>query len=311
MSSRFPTFSCYNGISETRLERQINVSQIVNPIQVGLCGWGDHDLYPAKTPAKAKLSIYTQHFPVVELDSTYHAIPSAQLMERWVNQTPENFRFVIKAYRELTGHGRGKGAPERSRQEVIDQYIKALEPMKKAKKYSMLLFQFPPWYDCTKTHVKYIRHLRDLFHQYTMAIEFRHQSWFQNANRAHTLNFLEEEHFVHVICDEPQAGEGSVPIVPAVTHPEHALIRFHGRNVAGWNDTGNPNWRKVRYAYAYQTAELVEWQRIIEELKKQTSQVTLLFNNNSQGDALASARKMMDLLSLDFQGLSPRQMNLF
>lgn len=287
------------------------MKQIVNPIQVGLCGWGDHDIYPPKIPAKAKLALYAEHFPVVELDSIYHAIPSVERMERWVQQTPEDFRFVVKAYRELTGHGRGKGAPERSHKEVVTHYLEALEPMRKAGKYTMLLFQFPPWYDCTKAHVNYLRKLRDLFHEYTMAIEFRHQSWFRSGTQEKTLRFLEEEHCVHVICDEPQAGEGSIPIVPAVTHPEQVLIRFHGRNVAGWNDTGKPDWRKVRYAYQYQAGELLEWEKIVQELKQQTSQVTLLFNNNSQGDALTSARQMIELLNLEFSGLKPQQMKLF
>ena len=82
------------------------MEQDIHPIRVGLCGWGDHNLYPAQTPSREKLSIYAQTFPVVELDSTYHAIPSYDRMEKWAKQTPEGFQFVIKAYRELTGHGR-------------------------------------------------------------------------------------------------------------------------------------------------------------------------------------------------------------
>lgn len=287
------------------------MKRVMNPIRVGLCGWGDHDLYPTKTPSKEKLSIYTQNFPVVELDSTYHAIPSIERMEKWAKQTPDSFQFVIKAYRELTGHGRRKGTPRRSWKEIVKQYLESIQSMKEHGKVSMLLFQFPPWYDCKKPHVKYIRQLRDQFQAYTLAIEFRHQSWFHSSTRDQTLRFLEEEQLVHVICDEPQVGEGCVPIVPVVTHPRHSLIRFHGRNKAGWNDAGNPNWRQVRYAYQYQEEELQEWALRVQEIKAQTEQVTLLFNNNSQGDALASARKMMEYLSIEYKELSPKQLKLF
>ena len=204
----------------------------------------------------------------------------------------------------------GRGPPIRSWKEIVDQYLEAIQPMKEDGKVSMLLFQFPPWYDCKKPHVKYIRRLRDQFQEYILAIEFRHQSWFRPSFREKTLRFLEEEQFVHVVCDEPQAGEGSVPIVPVVTHPRHSLIRFHGRNQAGWNDRG-PNWRKVRYAYQYQEEELKEWVLRVQEIKAQTEQVTLLFNNNSQGDALTSARKMMELLSIEYQSLSSKQLKFF
>lgn len=286
------------------------MSQVINPLQVGLCGWGDHDLYPAKTPLKERLSIYAEHFPVVELDSIYHAIPPATRMERWAQQTPPAFRFVIKAYRELTGHGRKQGAPKRSFQEIVEQYLESIQPMKAAGKDAMLLFQFPPWYDCSRPHVKHILRLRDLFQDYTMAIEFRHYSWFRPAIKKQTLHFLEEEHLVHVICDEPQVGEASVPIVLAVTYPQ-VLIRFHGRNTKGWNDTKNPDWRKVRYAYKYRKDELLEWVDRVHQLKKQADQVTILFNNNSQGDALSNAREMIELLSLTFRGLYPKQLKLF
>jgi uncharacterized protein YecE (DUF72 family) len=44
-------------------------------IQIGLAGWGDHEaLYPAGTNPKDKLAVYSQTFPVVEVDSSFYAI---------------------------------------------------------------------------------------------------------------------------------------------------------------------------------------------------------------------------------------------
>ena len=127
----------------------------MNPIQVGVCGWGDHDLYPPGTSSRDKLALYAGHFPVVEVDSTYHAIPPVERCARWVEDTPEAFRFVVKAYRELTGHGRPKGAPERPWKEVADSFASALRPFQEGGKLSMVLFQFPPWFDCTREHVRH------------------------------------------------------------------------------------------------------------------------------------------------------------
>jgi uncharacterized protein YecE (DUF72 family) len=283
----------------------------MNPIQIGVCGWGDHDLYPPGTPAREKLALYAGHFPVVEVDSTYHAIAPPERMDRWVRETPEAFRFVVKAYRELTGHGRPARAPERSWNQLVEEMKASLEPMCRARKLSMVLFQFPPWYDCTKKHVQYIRRVREAFRDVPLAVEFRNRSWFEPAFHDKTLAFLEKEGLIHVVCDEPQAGEGSVPLVLAVTNPDHALVRFHGRNAEGWNNTGQPDWRDVRYAYRYSDEELEEWVPRVHELKRQAKQVTLLFNNNSQGDAVDSAKLMMKKLNLQFEGLAPRQPEIF
>ncbi|PTX64314.1 uncharacterized protein YecE (DUF72 family) [Melghirimyces profundicolus] len=285
----------------------------VNPVQIGVCGWGDHDLYPPGTPSREKLSLYAGHFPVVEVDSTYHAIQPRERMAQWTEETPKDFRFVVKAYREMTGHGRREGAPVRSVKEIFREFVDSLEPMAKAGKLTAVLFQFPPWYDCNRDHVRYIRQSRQAVPDLPMAVEFRNRTWFEPRYRDRTLRFLVEEQLIHVVCDEPQAGIGSVPVVPAVTHPAQGLIRFHGRNVSGWNKSGrsNSHWRDVRYAYRYSRKELGEWVGRVVGMKEQADQITLLFNNNSRGDAADNAKEMIDLLGIDLNGLGPRQMDMF
>ncbi|SDX04239.1 Uncharacterized conserved protein YecE, DUF72 family [Marininema mesophilum] len=284
-----------------------------NPIQIGLCGWGDHDIYSPKTTSKDKLSSYAGHFPVVEVDSTYYAIPSQERMAQWTADTPANFRFIVKAYRELTGHGRGKNAPEKSSKEWFADFRDSLMPMVKANKLTAVLMQFPPWFDCKKEHVHYIRRCRQELSDLPLAVEFRNRTWFLPEYYDRTLEFLTKERMIHVICDEPQAGISSVPIVPAVTHPEQALLRFHGRNADGWNQSGRSNeeWREVRYAYRYSDDELAEWKVRIDHLKKEAKQITLLFNNNSRGDAQTDAKRMTQLLDIEPAGLAPRQLDMF
>lgn len=77
-------------------------------IQVGLVGWGDHDkLYSPDTAAKDKLRVFGTHFPPVELDSSFYAVQPPE-MALYAEETPENFRFVVKAYQGTTGHLSGK-----------------------------------------------------------------------------------------------------------------------------------------------------------------------------------------------------------
>jgi uncharacterized protein YecE (DUF72 family) len=266
-------------------------------IRVGVCGWGDHDLYPPKTPSKEKLALYASHFDVVEVDSSYHAIQPPERWERWVEDTPPGFRFVVKAYREMTGHGRPQRASERTREEVFDLFEAFIRPVTGSGKLSMVLFQFSPWFDCTREHVRYIRWCRERYPTLPLAVEFRHRSWFLPRFQEKTLQFLKDHELIHVVCDEPQAGEGSVPIVPEVTHSELSLIRFHGRNREGWSASHRPDWREIRYAYRYSEEELREWLSHLHRLRERTKQLILLFNNNSQGDAADNAKQMIRLLA--------------
>lgn len=278
---------------------------------VGVTGWGDHDIYPSGTPSGKKLAYYSTQFPIVELDSTYHAIAPRERMEKWANETPPSFQFVVKAYRELTGHGRKGRAPYRTWGQIVEEMRESLIPLQETGKLSMVLFQFPPWYDCQKKHVQYLRKIRAAFADFPVAIEFRHNSWYLSGRTEQTIQFLQKENLIHVICDEPNAGETSIPIVPKVSNSERVLIRFHGRNAEGWNNTGQPNWRDVRYAYRYSEEELREWLKIIDSLKQQVNEICILFNNNSQGDAAGNARDMMRLLDLEIPDPAPKQLDLF
>jgi uncharacterized protein YecE (DUF72 family) len=283
----------------------------MNTIHVGVCGWGDHyDLYPQGVRAGDKLSVYASHFPIVEIDSSFYAILPQKNYETWVKDTPASFGFIVKPHQAMTGHQRGDAPSDRG--ELFRRFADSIEPLVEAGKLKALLFQYPPWFDCTREHVLYVQACRQAFADYPVAVEFRHRSWFDQRFREKTLSFLRELGATHVLCDEPQVGSGCVPIVVAVTHPKLALVRFHGRNAAGWRDPGKgQNWREVRYLYKYSEAELNEWIPHIRQIAREAEEVCILFNNNSGGAAAGNAKQFMNMLGIDPRGLHPRQMELF
>jgi len=280
-------------------------------IQVGVCGWGDHDdLYTQKVRNRDKLSVYASHFPIVEVDSSFYAILPQRNYESWVRDTPDCFGFIVKPHQAMTGHQRGDAPAHRK--ELFRQFEESIQPLVEAKKLKTLLFQFPPWFDCTRENVQYVQACRQAMTSYPFAVEFRHRSWFDKRFCERTLDFLRKIEATHVLCDEPQVGAGSVPIVTAVAHPGLSLVRFHGRNHSGWRDPGEgQNWRDVRYLYRYSEEELAEWVPRIEKVAKEADEVCILFNNNSGGDASANAKQFSDMLGLRPSGLNPRQMELF
>lgn len=280
-------------------------------IQIGVTGWGDHDsLYNDQVAAKDKLSVYGSHFPTVEVDSSFYAIQPQKNYQKWINETPNEFSFVVKAFRKMTGHDRESMSVDEAK-DLFKAYRESIEPMKESGKLFALLFQFPPWFDVKKENIRKLRRIKEWYPDLPLSLEFRHQSWFSPAYRADTLRFMKEEGWIHTICDEPQSGEGSVPTVLEATSEEKTVIRFHGRNEYGWSLSGSPDWRKYRCLYRYNEKELHEWVERLEKLKQQSKEIVVLFNNNSGGDAADNAKQLIDMLGIEYQNLNPRQMDFF
>ncbi|WP_068776693.1 DUF72 domain-containing protein [Paenibacillus sp. FJAT-26967] len=281
-------------------------------IRIGLAGWGDHDdLYTTPSEKRDKLQTYAGHFPVVELDSSFYAVQSTRNMEKWVQETPAGFGFVVKAYQGMTGHLRGKN-PFEHEEDMFRAFVQSLEPMRQADKLKMVLFQYPPWFDCSRENVEILREARSRMQNLPVAAEFRHQSWYSADMQEKTLRFLKEEGWIHTVCDEPQVGSGSVPIVLQAANPDVTLVRFHGRNAGGW--VGAPpgkSWRDVRYLYRYNRTELQEWADRLKTLERSSKEVCVIFNNNSGGDAAANAKELSSMLGIKPEGLAPRQLDLF
>jgi uncharacterized protein YecE (DUF72 family) len=280
-------------------------------IKIGVTGWGDHDsLYPDRIHSSKKLRQYSTHFPIVEVDSSYYSIMPQSNYEKWSNQTTADFSFVVKAYGGITGHARQNYTKD-EQIGLIDPFIESIEPLIENQKLKGVLFQFPPWFNCKKENVDFLRLLKSKISHLPAILEFRNQTWFSQQYYDKTLEFMEEEKWIHSICDEPQAGSGSIPTVLYPTDKDLTLIRFHGRNVHGWNNNGQENWREVRYLYRYNEQELVEWVEKIERLSKKTKEICILFNNNSGGDAAENAKQLMKLLGVEYGQSSTEQLELF
>jgi uncharacterized protein YecE (DUF72 family) len=80
-------------------------------VLVGTCSWSDPSLIQSKRfyprgfgSAEKRLAYYASQFPIVEVDSSFFAMPLAANSSIWVERTPADFVFNMKAFRLLTGH---------------------------------------------------------------------------------------------------------------------------------------------------------------------------------------------------------------
>jgi uncharacterized protein YecE (DUF72 family) len=295
-------------------------------VRVGTASWTDKTLvdsgkfYPsdAKKPDQ-RLAFYAENFPVVEVDSTYYGLPSERNADLWVERTPDDFVFNVKAFALLTQHPttarglpkdlREKVAVEKARYyprdlpaEVTDEawtrFLAALRPLHAASKLGAILFQFPEWFPPSRENRAYVVECGDRLEAtlpgVACAVEFRNDRWMLDDERQRrTLELLEEHALPYVCVDMPQGFKTSIPPVAAATAPL-AVVRFHGRRNDTWGRRGVSVHEKFGYDYAEE--ELQEWTPRIDDLAAQAREVHVLMNNCYQDYAVRSARAMAQLL---------------
>ena len=296
-------------------------------VLVGSCSWADKTLidsgwYPpdAKSPEE-RLRFYSEQFPIVEVDSTYYAIPSPRNAEGWVERTPRDFTFDIKAYGLFTLHGAAtralpkdvkdelpaevtekknvymKDLPAEMGEELWRRFLDdVLLPLDSAGKLGVVLFQFPPWFGPRRDNREYIEEAKERLGQFPMAVEFRSGAWMtEPEDQERTLKFLEKHGITYVCVDEPQGFKTSVPPVVAATAPT-AVVRMHGKNAATWNKRVAT--AAERFDYLYEERELREWVPRIEDLASEAREVHVLMNNCHRDYSVRNAREIGELLGL-------------
>lgn len=136
--------------------------------------------YPEKLPAKRFLEHYATRLNAVEINYTFHRMPNLATLEGWTAQTPPEFVFAVKAHQRITHVRRLRDAAE-----ATDAFLRAVDPLRSARRLGPVLFQLPPNLKADPGLLREFLALlpRDLRH----AFEFRHPSWLS----AETYSLLE------------------------------------------------------------------------------------------------------------------------
>jgi uncharacterized protein YecE (DUF72 family) len=126
------------------------------------------------------------------------------------------------------------------------------------------------------------------------AVEFRHRSWAADGEREAAIELLGEHDAAYVVVDAPPSTAASaMPMIVAVTSPELAYMRLHGRNAESWTKG-----RTVaeRFDYAYAEDELRELVEPAIDMAERAKEVAVVFNNNARDYALRNAREYEKML---------------
>jgi uncharacterized protein YecE (DUF72 family) len=172
-------------------------------VRVGTSGyqylfWRGH-FYPEKCKTADMLALFGAKLPTVEINNTFYRMPKREVVARWASQVPEDFRFAIKASRRITHIKRLKEVAEDVR--YLFGVATALEG-----KLGSVLFQLPP--NLKQDLARLDGLLAALPEGARTAIEFRHESWFDDAVYAR----LRAREVALCISDEGE-GERATPFV--------------------------------------------------------------------------------------------------
>jgi uncharacterized protein YecE (DUF72 family) len=293
-------------------------------IRFGTASWTDPTMTapgvfypPGASSAEERLRYYASQFPVVEVDATYYALPSKKTAEAWVERTPKDFVFDIKAHALMTGQPTEvsrlpktireelpaehkdkkriyrKDLPEELLNGVYEQFRAALEPLVAAGKLGAVFVQFPKWVFPSNEARDLILATRERL-DLPIAVEFRHGSWFNEKNAERTVKFLQEHKIPYVAVDEPQGFKSSVPPVVIQTSSELAVFRFHGRNKENWEKKDITP--AERFRYLYDQDELADWTSKIAAVAKDAKETHVIYNNCFSNYGTTNAREAARLL---------------
>lgn len=294
-------------------------------ILVGVASWTDPSMTapgvfypPGVTSAEGRLRFYASRFPLVEVDSTYYAIPARRMAELWNERAPEGFIFDVKAHALMTGQPSevnrlpkelraalpaalakktrvyANELPDEIRDAVWSAFLDALQPLRESGRMGAILMQYPRWVGPSRANAALIEDARARLTGWRAAVELRNRAWFDERTRPRTLDLLRRNELAYVCVDSPPGFESSVPAIPEATSRALSIVRFHGRNTDTWE--AKVAQVSQRFRYLYDETELREWLPMIRAISEQAEEVHLVFNNCYGNYGTTNALEMAGML---------------
>lgn len=145
-------------------------------LYVGTSGWAykqwQPDFYPPKLAQTKFLNFYSSKLNAVEVNYTFRHLLSEKTINNWLAQTPETFRFALKANQAITHIKRLKAGVE----EPLNRFLSSVGLLASAGRLGPILFQLPPQMKAAPDSLASF--LGMLPKTMLAAFEFRHESWF-------------------------------------------------------------------------------------------------------------------------------------
>jgi len=236
---------------------------------VGTSGWtydAWRESFYAGVPRSAWLSHYAQFFRAVEVNATFYHQLKRNTFANWAKATPRDFKFAIKGHRYLT-HVLKLHIPRAA----FLRQKQTVAPL--GKHLAVVLWQLPASLERDLPRLERFARLLDSWQETRHALEFRHQSWFDER----TVECLQRHRLA--AC---QSDAADWPFWDAVT-TDLVYVRLHGH--------------RVTYVSSYTGRDLADWAQRIRHWSAEGRDVHIYFDNTDAGHAPRDAQHLAGMLT--------------
>jgi len=234
---------------------------------VGCSGWHYEHwrglYYPEELPKPQWLPFYARQFNSVELNNSFYRLPSEKAFTTWRESTPENFIFAVKMSRYITHIKKLRNLGS-----AVENFLSRAVLLEE--KLGPLLYQLPP--NMKRNDELLQSFLSSLPAIYQHVIEFRHESWIDEA----VFDILRRHNVGLCVFDMPGFT------CPLVATSGFVYVRFHGS--------------EGLYSSRYSDAELSRWAERIGRLGQRVKTSYIYFNNDAEAFAIQNATTLRNLL---------------
>ncbi len=207
--------------------------------RMGCAVWAFKDwvgsFYPQKSQPANFLRLYGERMLAVEGNTTFYSVPSPEMVQRWVTQTPSEFRFCPKLPRSVTHEG-----PLMAHLPAAHAFSELMQGL--GDRLGPIMIQLPPRY--SPAAFEDLAAFLEAWPRQSVpiAVEVRHLGWFQTPQSERLTALLTRLSVGRVLLDSrmmyDQEAEGDVdpqlhsdrrkpkvPLQPQIT-ADFAIVRY-------------------------------------------------------------------------------------
>jgi len=225
-------------------------------------------------PGDMLSSYFSIGFNCLELNFSYYRIPSAEQLERFSREAPDNFAYIIKAYKGITHTFEGSS--------VITEFLNNYTKGNVCGNFKGVLAQFPESFHLNKANKNILDDIILHFAAVKLYVEFRSSEWINEE----VAGLLKEKSVGFVSVDLPKTG--NLPQLTTSFSSDVSYTRLHGRNM-DWYKSAD------RYNYLYTKEELAEIKAKIDLSVNKSKDAFIFFNNCHGGFAVKNAMQFINM----------------
>jgi uncharacterized protein YecE (DUF72 family) len=261
----------------------------MNTLRLGTSSWTgegwEKTFYPAGTSQRDYLPYYATKFDTVEVDSTFYRTPSASMVKRWRDVTPDGFLMSAKLPKEITHDKMLVDC-----REELKKFVGVMELL--GDRLGPLVIQMQYLNKKTMPSLdafleRLVPFVESLPKGPMWALEVRNKTWYQPK----LLDFLRKHQVSLVLIDHPWMPRPTEFRDPdALLTGPFAYIRWLGDRYKIEETT--KTWEKI---VVDRSREMKEWVPLVERYLQTAKWVFAYANNHYAGFAPGSVELFLEL----------------